>query len=147
MNLTILRKYHSQGTTGKLISDKVIFRTLERPNLSNQQDNPNTKQNDSSCIPEGIYKVVPDKTGRFQYFKVLDVLNRSNIEIHPANSIEDLLGCIGIGEDIQENKYGFRFWLTNSRISCQKLLKDYPDGFTLKITSEDSECNVEYAKF
>jgi hypothetical protein len=140
--LTLIRTYHPEGTCGKLYDNDGLFcRTLERPNLGNRRDDPKTKANESSCIPEGIYKVVRDKIGKFKYFSIQDVPNRSNIEIHPANSIDDLLGCTGPGEEIQDNKYGYRFWLTNSRRTCDKLLAKYPKGFDLKITSDDSECS------
>jgi hypothetical protein len=141
MQLLILRKYDKEGTCGKLFIDGELFcRTLERPNLDNQQDNPKTKANDSSCIPEGDYTLIRDRVGRFKYFAVLDVPNRSNIELHPANSIDDLLGCLGAGEEIQENKYNYKFWLTKSKMTCLKLVDKLPEKCTLKITSEDSQC-------
>ena len=141
--ITLVRKYSPDGTCGKLIdSDGVFCRTLERPNLGNMRDDPKTKANDSSCIPEGEYTLVRDRTGKFRYFRVLDVPNRTNVEMHPCNSIDDLLACIGLGDNILENKYGYKFWLTNSKATCQKLLIKYPNGFILKITSEDSECRI-----
>jgi len=143
MQLTLIRNYNPAGTCGKLIdNDGVLCRTLERPNLGNKKDDPKTKVNDSSCIPEGVYEVVRDKIGKFQHYAIKNVPNRSSIEIHPANSINDLLGCIGLGESIQENVSGFKFWLTKSRVTCDKVLAKYPNGFSLKITSEDSECKV-----
>ena len=141
--ITLIRKYSPDGTCGKLIdSDGVFCRTLERPNLGNRRDDPKTKANDSSCIPEGVYDALRDKAGKFKFYSVREVPNRQNIEIHPANSIDDLLGCIGLGDDILENKYGYKFWLTNSKATCQKLLLKYPNGFILIITSEDSECRI-----
>lgn len=137
MQLLIIRSYDKQGTCGKsFIDGKYFSRTLERPNLGNQRDNPGTKANDSSCIPEGIYTLVRSKTGRFRYFSVLDVPNRSNIEIHPANCIDDLLGCIGFGEEILENKYSYRFWLSNSKKTCLKLLDLLPEKCTLTISRD-----------
>lgn len=143
-SLILLRKYDKEGTCGKLIIDGQVFcRTLERPQNGNLRDDPKTKANDSGCIPEGLYEVLRDKTGRFQYYSVQNVPNRANIEMHPANSIDDLLGCIGLGEDILLNQYGYKFWLTNSKKTCDKLLANYPNGFDLKITSEDSECGLK----
>ncbi len=143
MQLLILRKYDKEGTCGKVfINGEYFSRSLERPNLGNQRDNPNTKANDSSCIPEGEYTLVRDRTGRFKYFRILDVPNRTNVEMHPCNSIDDLLACIGLGEDILLNKYGYKFWLTRSKPTMDKLLTLLPEKCILKITSEDSECKV-----
>jgi len=124
MQLLILRKYDKEGTPGKaFINGNYFSRSLERPNLGNQRDNPKTKANDSSCIPEGEYTIVRDRTGKFRYFRVLDVPNRTNVEMHPCNSIDDLLACIGLGEDILTNKYGYKFWLTIPPFSPRNLVK------------------------
>lgn len=141
--IKIVRKYDPQGSCGKVYDgDGYFCRSLERQDFGNRPDNPKTKANDSSCIPEGEYEVIRDKTGKFQYFSVQNVPGRKNIECHPANSIDDLLGCIAFGEDIEENKYGYKFWLTKSRVTCDALKAKYPDGFKLIITSENSECSV-----
>jgi len=134
--LNLIREYHEKGTIGRLSDESgLLCYTLERPNLGNQRDNPNTKENDSSCIPEGIYTVKRDKIGRFRYFAIQEVPSRQNIEIHPANSIDDLLGCIGLGQSILLKRHGYDFWLDRSKIACQKVLEKYPNGFELKITS------------
>ena len=60
--------------------------TLERPWLDNQ---PNI-----SCIPAGHYKFTRDTHGRFQWFRVLDVPNRTDIEFHTGTKPEHSEGCI-----------------------------------------------------
>ena len=50
-----------------------------------------------SCIPEGVYLVKRDKTGRHQWYSVQDVEGRTFIELHGAHKFNELLGCIGIG--------------------------------------------------
>lgn len=52
-----------------------------------------------SCIPDGIYKLqrtIYYKHG-YETFEVTGVPGRSRILIHPANTEEDLEGCIGVG--------------------------------------------------
>lgn len=126
--------YDVQGTTGKLYNKDGLFcYTLERP-----------KTGEHPCIEEGEYKVVPDQTGKFRYFKVINVPKRENIEIHPINCIDDSLGCIGVGNKISSKIGKYKFWLHNSKPSCLKLKDKYPEGFSLIITNVDKECT--YAK-
>ena len=52
-----------------------------------------------SCIPEGRYKLartIYHKHG-YETFEVMDVPGRTRILIHPANTEEDVEGCIGLG--------------------------------------------------
>lgn len=52
-----------------------------------------------SCIPAGLYtlhRTVYHKRG-YETFEVMGVPDRSRILIHPANTEEDLEGCIGVG--------------------------------------------------
>jgi hypothetical protein len=48
-------------------------------------------------IPSGTYRCEPDNTGRHRWFKLLDVSDRTNIEIHIANYEDQLEGCIALG--------------------------------------------------
>lgn len=74
-------------TNGTLtLPDGQEFDTLERPWLNNQTS--------ISCIPAGHYKFTRDTHGRFQWFRVLDVPNRTNIEFHPGTKPEHSKGCI-----------------------------------------------------
>ncbi len=52
-----------------------------------------------SCIPVGVYPCVRGifHRGGYPTFEIMDVPNRSLIKVHRANTVEDLLGCIGIG--------------------------------------------------
>ena len=132
--------YHKEGTIGRLFVDGDFFCcTLERPDNGNQPDNKLTIENDAGCIPEGTYTLKKDYNGDYQYFKVLNVPNRTNIELHQANRIGDLSGCIGLGDKITEDwKYRgkkYKFWASNSKKTCQEL-KDYlPEECELTITS------------
>lgn len=85
--------------------------TLERPNLDNK---PNV-----SCIPYGTYLVKPDNTGKYQWFSIKNVVGRTAIEIHPANRVEQLMGCIAPGMD-----YNIQYDMVRSQDACE-MLKDY----------------------
>lgn len=83
--------YNEGGTWGVLLSHEYPFAvTLELPWRYNQED--------VSCIPEGKYRVRRIPVENSVVFKVLNVLNRTGIDIHVANTIRDLKGCIGVGE-------------------------------------------------
>jgi hypothetical protein len=88
--LTLARSYLSDRTVGVLKHSDMWLSTLERPWLDNM---PNI-----SCIPEGVYLVKRDKTGRHQWYAVQDVEGRTNIEFHPGNSVGHSEGCILVGE-------------------------------------------------
>lgn len=60
--------------------------TLEPPNKDNQRN--------ISCIPYGQYRVKRNTTGRFQYYGIENVPNRSNIEIHKGTLPSHSDGCI-----------------------------------------------------
>ncbi len=80
------------GTFGEFLENNVpICLSLERPWLDNQHD--------VSCIPEGIYTCNRISSEWFKYvvFEVLNVPNRTNIEIHKANIFTELKGCIAPG--------------------------------------------------
>lgn len=149
MKITQIRtNYHPEGTLGKWVfnGERLCF-TLERPENGNKSDNKETTQNDSGCIPEGIYKVKKDYTGKFQCFSILDVPNRSAIEIHQANTIDELLGCVALGDGISNNiKHKgktYKFFLTNSKKTCDKMKADLPEEFDLEITSDRTLCSIK----
>lgn len=65
--------------------------TLERPWLNNQHN--------ISCIPEGEYKVQRHLSAKRNEECILIpyVEGRTDIEIHEANVVSQLRGCIGVG--------------------------------------------------
>lgn len=85
--ITLRRTYLKDRTTGVLSGpDGFIGNTLERPWLDNRRS--------VSCIPEGTYVVQRDRVGRFTWFAVQNVPNRSNIEFHLGTLPEHSEGCI-----------------------------------------------------
>lgn len=91
----LIRTEYPDYTAGILTltdEDRVLFtcNTMELPNKQNKQY--------VSCIPYGRYAVVPYSSTKFpNVYQVLDVPNRDKILIHIANTVADLLGCIGVG--------------------------------------------------
>ncbi len=116
------------GTLGKVYDDKdnFICVSLELPDLGNQTG--------ISCIPTGIYKCTRDETGKHQYYKVNDVENRSNIEIHVANKPSELKGCLAFGD--KWVIYKSEAFISNSKATLDNLLERYPKGFYLVISEE-----------
>lgn len=108
--LTLKRTYHDDRTDGViLLPNTQVIRTLELPWRDNKVN--------VSCIPEDQYIIEPDNTGRHQWFRVLNVPNRTFIEIHQATKTEHLLGCIGIYtvEDLRtlQEWFGGNSWVLN----------------------------------
>ncbi len=99
--------------------------TIERPWLDNQSK--------ISCIPVGTYSVqkyISPKHG--EVWEVMNVPNRYNIEIHPANFASQLLGCIAPGSSMGEIN-GVPAVL-NSQNTFKALKKALPDNFTLIVS-------------
>lgn len=121
----LYRKYLEDKTIGKLVfpNGESVY-TLERPWLDNKVS--------VSCIPEGQYLVKRDKTGRFQWYAVQDVPGRTHIEIHPANKVEQLEGCIALGMYFANGNF-----LARSKEACQKLLDFHGDDSFILVIQED----------
>lgn len=92
-----------------------------------------------SCIPLGVYKVIPRVTKRFgKHFEVLNVPGRDKILFHVFNYIQkpvQSLGCIAVGLDFKDMNKDKIPDITNSRIALDKLVELCPNGFTLEIVS------------
>lgn len=81
-----LKSPHDRTNGLVLLPDGTEYSTLERPWLDNK---PNI-----SCIPAGQYKFIRDTHGRFQWFRVLNVQGRTNIEMHTGSKPSHSQGCI-----------------------------------------------------
>lgn len=114
--------YTPQGTFGILtVGDFKCF-TVERPWLDNQSH--------VSCIPEGDYvaslfnspkfgKVYSITGGTVSLFPDGKAL-RSTILIHPANTMDDLEGCIGLGKD--HGTINSKLGVTNSVVTIKAFM-------------------------
>lgn len=119
----LFRMKETEGITpGSLYDSNRLFscRTLELPYKDNQED--------ISCIPTGKYileKYDSPKHGWIWRFK--NVEGRTFIEIHIANEVSELLGCIAVGEE-----------LTGNRLILSKIAFDRFMAFT----ENDSEITI-----
>jgi hypothetical protein len=129
-NFTLTRKYRTNEATLGTVFDRnnqEICKTLENPWLDNRVN--------ISCIPEGIYEVRADNSGRFRYWQILNVSGRSGVEIHQGNKECDTQGCILFGK-----KWGFignELAVLNSKptLNHLKKYKILPNHFRLQINS------------
>lgn len=81
-----------------------------------------------SCIPAGTYRAVRHISPKFgQSLHILDVPGRSEILIHPANYVHQLLGCIAVGQDARDLNGDGQEDITNSRATMAKLLNALGD--------------------
>lgn len=83
-------------TLGKLFlpTGEFLAFTLERPWSDGQN------RHDLDCIPTGTYELKFEMSPHFgrQLLHVQNVPNRDHVMIHPANKVEELLGCIALGK-------------------------------------------------
>lgn len=125
INLTLQRVTFSANTPtyGVLLSQGLpLCVTLELPWKDNAHD--------ISCIPPGDYMVAKfHSPKKGDVFLITNVKDRFMIEIHAANTVNDLLGCIGVGQYF--NSGG----ISASRITLEELLHTLPPEFNLTIVN------------
>ena len=103
MELELIRTYYPAGTNGKIqYQDRLMMYSIELPWKENLAQ--------VSCIPEGRYELVKRWSPKFnRHLQVMNVSQRKNILIHPANdAMHELKGCIapvslitGVGKGIR----------------------------------------------
>lgn len=133
----------SYGTFGILIHEGEPFAVTLEPEWQNNIRN-------VSCIPSGTYLCKSINSHRFgQTFEVQDVPGRSHILFHKGNNKNDSLGCILVGEQIEDGRLvssgkGFREF-TGKLVSERKFQIEILDA--LKVStyslSEDSKTAVK----
>jgi len=85
-------EFHTLGELFILEDGELLYKckTLELPWRLNQKK--------VSCIPKGIYNVVPRQSPKYhEHFHVENVPNRDYILFHSGNFTKDTLGCILVG--------------------------------------------------
>lgn len=88
-----------------------------------------------SCIPTGTYTAKQYNSPKHGLvWEITPVEGRSNIEMHPGNDINDLLGCIAVGSSMGTVD-GLPAVL-NSRATFAALRHVLPEEFTLIIENE-----------
>jgi len=132
MRIRVLRTIdNGKQTNGVLYvekDNKILFEcfTLELPWKDNQRR--------VSCIPEGTYKAIKHRSPKFgESVWIQNVPNRSEILIHPANYVRQLLGCIAPGDSLRDIDGDGLDDVTNSRNTMNKILSLLPNSFEVKI--------------
>lgn len=126
--------YSPLGTFGKFHADDFWCFTVEQPWNHNQAGH--------SCIPEGIYTLkqrrsaVVLKTTRGAYtlgWEVTNVPDRTFIMLHPGNTMDDVEGCIAVGDQL--GWVNAKWAVLNSRNTFSRLMDALgePDSIQLRI--------------
>lgn len=127
-HLFLYRAYTDRGVFGRLETPRRSYHSLELPWLGNRTS--------VSCIPEGVYTLglrrsgVVERTTGGQYlhgWEVQDVPGRTYIMIHPANTIDDLEGCIAPGLStgvLPDNNRDPQWAILNSFAAFKMLMGD-----------------------
>ena len=117
----------AQGTFGLWTIDSVpLCLSCELPWLDNKPL--------VSCIPPGTYTCQRGPSPKFpegDTWEVQNVEGRTGVRVHAANDMDDLEGCIAVG-----NQFGTVNDLPavlNSKATLQMLNSKLPDTFTLII--------------
>lgn len=138
-HLSLTRGYTDRGAFGEFRTPVRSYHTVERPWLGNQAS--------VSCIPEGVYTLrkrrsgVVERTTGGQFlegWEVTGVLGRTYIMIHPANTMDQLEGCIapGLSTGVLPGKDGDPQWaVLNSFAAFKMLMEDLEehDEWTLDV--------------
>lgn len=130
--------YTPFGAFGRFIYGDFRAFTVERPWLNNRAR--------ESCIPEGKYTLQRYNSPKFgDTFAVVGGTvslfpelhsTRSAILIHPANTMDDLLGCIALGSTLGYVKG--KWAVLNSTITVKEFLSLAPrHNLSLEITHVD----------
>lgn len=127
-HLFLRRAYTDRGVFGRLETPRRSYHSLELPWLGNRTS--------VSCIPEGVYSLglrrsgVVERTTGGQYlhgWEVQNVPGRTYIMIHPANTIDDLEGCIAPGLStgvLPDNNRDPQWAILNSFAAFKMLMED-----------------------
>lgn len=97
-NAYLIRSRKNDKTVGRLIVEGVCFKTLELPWENNKRG--------VSCIKDGVYRYFSDYSNNKKRFviELLDVPDRSQIQIHHAKFLSWLKGCIGVKSRQEEDR-------------------------------------------
>ena len=88
-----------------------------------------TMERTAVCIPEGTYRGYKRDSAHFSMRVVgIDVPNRTDIECHPANTPNQLLGCIAVGTTIDGDA------LDDSKAAFDKMMLAVPEEFSVIVS-------------
>lgn len=144
---TLIRfKQDDKATLGRLIFRSLeICCTLEPPWRDNMRDNPKTKENEASCIPEGKYLCKKFNGVKFQnVWEVTGIAGRSEVLMHNGNFSYQTTACILVGD--RHTDYKGVPMVNNSQNTLNKLRTTLSDEFWLEIKCDgfrNSLCEVD----
>lgn len=136
--LTLYRTKHTDTETlGVMCLDGIpLFYTMEPPWKDNQQN--------VSCIPTGLYRVVPFSHKEFgQTLLVTNVPNREGIYFHCGNKPTDTKGCILVGGDVEPYN---ETWKCAMMFESRKLFNQYMPTLCQLAPTDLYICNVTMEK-
>lgn len=123
----LIRVAHlDHGTLGQIRLGDWGCWALELPWRNNERN--------VSCIPEGVYEVAPDLEGKWTgYPELQNVPGRTEIIIHPGNTVADTQGCIlpGMVYELTDDRIVVR----SSRLAYNALVHRAGKRFTLEVTT------------
>jgi hypothetical protein len=96
----------------------------------------NNNEVNVSCIPRTLaYKGEKHESpANGSVIAITNVLNRTYIQIHSANFLRQLKGCIAVGDSIKFLDGDSLPDVTNSKNTLKALLAVLPDNFIIEIT-------------
>ena len=118
--------HYPDCTVGRLWYGNFQCFTLELPWLNNEKN--------ISCIPSGTYKYFKRESNRNgNVIQLIDVPDRSYIQLHKGNFTRSIEGCILPGDSIRFLDGDTIPDVTNSTKTLEKLLNHVPDEGTIQI--------------
>lgn len=127
-------KQSAKATLGNIISGQSlqICATLEPGWKDNIRNNPRTKENEASCLPEGRYLCVKYSSEKFSdTWEITGAPGRSKVLFHSLVYADQSEGCIGVGLSHGEHQ-GIPF-VNNGKKAMIKLRTALPQKFWLTI--------------
>lgn len=108
MDLFLTRRYSPTETLGELIIDSHRFSTIEPPWIEDARAGSKPME---SCVPEGVYDLVPHSSRKFgetwalvnPHLQVwhqashIKGAGRYAILLHVGNWVTDVVGCVAVG--------------------------------------------------
>lgn len=131
--IKVIRTYYKDCTTSR-ISTETGFNCfgLELPWLNNK---PNY-----SCIPEGLYNYSKGVSSQNKpVINILNVENRTEIQVHVGNFVKQILGCLLVGKSLVYLDEDGTIDVSSSGTTLNKLLASIPDKGTIMFTNSVSE--------
>ena len=124
--INIKRWYHSDCTIGRLSIAGFQCFTLELPDLNNESNR--------SCIQEGVYNYETYNSPKHgEVLLLLEVENRTYIEVHAGNFTRQIRGCILVGDSVKWIDSDSIPDVSNSKNTLKKLLKLAGDSGQIRV--------------